>query len=170
MPFTRDLYRAQVGQDRRFISFLCYTDSHYVQKANEPIEQGERCAYKGILLMQYSCHKTGRIKFSSHREMRMGAANWCPSFWAKKYKTLVSGRQKVIILTSYTLEEIFKPPYSHYMDPVSYDFINYFGKMPLLVALLRHLFATGGDGQTCYTWFRWLLSNQCCQGTRKMKT
>ena len=40
------------------------------------------------------------------------------------------------------------------MDPVSYDFTNNFGKMPLLVALLTHLLATGGDGQTCYTWYR----------------
>ena len=31
--------------DRGFISIFCYIDSHYVQKANEPIEQGERCAY-----------------------------------------------------------------------------------------------------------------------------
>ena len=32
------------------------------------------------------------------------------------------------------------------MDPVSYDFINNFQKMPLTVALLTHLLATGGDG------------------------
>ena len=56
--------------DRGFISIFCYTDSHYVQKANEPIEQGERCAYKDIPLRQYSCHKTGHMKFSLHREMR----------------------------------------------------------------------------------------------------
>ena len=56
------------------------------------------------------------------------------------------------------------------MDPVSYDFTNNFGKMPLLVALLTHLLAAGGDGQTCYTWYRFLLRNQCCQGTRKMET
>ena len=37
------------------------------------------------------------------------------------------------------------------MDPVSYDFTKNFGKMPLLVALLTHLLATEGDGQTCYT-------------------
>ena len=29
---------------------------------------------------------------------------------------------------------------------------------------------TGRDGQTCYTWNRWSLSNQCCQGTRKIET
>ena len=56
------------------------------------------------------------------------------------------------------------------MDPVIFDFTNNFGNMPLLVVLLTHLLATGGDGQTCYTWSRWLLSNQCCQGTRKMET
>ena len=56
------------------------------------------------------------------------------------------------------------------MDPVSYDFTNNFEKMPLLVALLTHLLATGGDKMTCYTWYRWLLSNQCCQGIRKMET
>ena len=49
-----------------------------------------------------------------------------------------------------------QPPYSHYMDPASYEFTNNFGKMLLLVALLLHLLATGGDGQTCYTWYRWL--------------
>ena len=37
------------------------------------------------------------------------------------------------------------------MDPVSYDCTNNFGKMPLLVALLTHKLAIGGDGQTCYT-------------------
>ena len=73
-------------------------------------------------------------------------------------------------MTSYSLEEISQPPYSHYMDPVSYTSQKFLGKIPLLVALLTRLQATGGDGQTCNTWFRWLLSNQCCQGTRKMET
>ena len=41
---------------------------------------------------------------------------------------------------------------SNYMDPVSYDLTNNFEKMPLLMALLTHLLATGRDGQTCYTW------------------
>ena len=45
------------------------------------------------------------------------------------------------------------------MDPASYDFTNNFEKMFLLVALLMDLLTTGGDGQTCYTWY------QCCQGT-----
>ena len=62
------------------MSIFCYTDSHYVQKANEPIEQGDRCAYKDIPLRQYSCHKTGHMKLSLHREMRRGAAKRCPSF------------------------------------------------------------------------------------------
>ena len=35
------------------------------------------------------------------------------------------------------------------MDPVSHDFTNNFGKMPLLVAVLTHLLATGGDGRKC---------------------
>ena len=70
--------------DRGFISIFCYTDSHYVQKANEPIEQRGRCAYKDIPLRQYSCHKTGHMTFSSHREIRRVAAKLCPSFWAKK--------------------------------------------------------------------------------------
>ena len=56
------------------------------------------------------------------------------------------------------------------MDPISYNFTNNFGKMPLLVALLTHLLATGGDGKTCYAWYRWLFGSQCCQGTRKMET
>ena len=43
-------------------------------KANEPIEQGDRCAYKDIPLRQYSCHKTGHMIFASHLEMRRGAA------------------------------------------------------------------------------------------------
>ena len=65
----RDLYRAQVGQGV-YIYVLLYG----LTKANEPIEQGERCANKDIPLRQYSCHKTGYMKFSSHREMRRGAA------------------------------------------------------------------------------------------------
>ena len=72
LPFIRDLYRAQAGQG--VYLYFCYTDSHYVQKANEPIEQGERCAYKDIPFRQYSCHKTGHMKCSSQREMRRGAA------------------------------------------------------------------------------------------------
>ena len=60
--------------DRGFISIFFYTDSHYVQRANEPIEEGEKCAYKALLSRQYICHKTGHMKFSSHREMRRGAA------------------------------------------------------------------------------------------------
>ena len=52
---------------------------------------------------------------------------------------------------SFTLEEISQPTYSHYMDPVSYDFTNNFGKMPLSMALLTHLLATGGGDQTCHT-------------------
>ena len=63
----------------------------------------------------------------------------------------------------------FATAISHYVDPVSYDFINDFVKMPLLVGLLMYLLATGADGQTCYTWYRWMLSNQCCQGTGRMK-
>ena len=34
----------------------------------------ERYAYKYIHLRQYSCHIKGHMKFSSHCEMRMGAA------------------------------------------------------------------------------------------------
>ena len=60
--------------DRGFISIFCYTDSHYVQRANEPIEQGKRCAYKDIPLRQHSCYITGHMEFSSNREMRRGAA------------------------------------------------------------------------------------------------
>ena len=60
--------------DRGFIFIFCSTDSPYVQKANEPIEQGEICAYKDVPLRQYSCHKTGHMKFSSHCEKRRGAA------------------------------------------------------------------------------------------------
>ena len=37
-------------------------------------------------------------------------------------KTRVWERQKLIIWTSYILEFISQPPYSHYMDPVGYDF------------------------------------------------
>ena len=44
------------------------------KKTNETIEQGERGAYKDIPLRQHSYHKTGHMKFSSHREMRRGAA------------------------------------------------------------------------------------------------
>ena len=69
-------------------------------------------------------------------------------FLIKNVEISLSGRQKVMILTSYTVEEISQPPYSHYMDPFSNDFTNNFGKMPLLVALLTHEFATGGEGQT----------------------
>ena len=47
--------------DRAFISIFCYTDSHYVQKASEPIEQGKRCAYKDIPVRQYSCHIIAHI-------------------------------------------------------------------------------------------------------------
>ena len=88
------------------------------------------------------------MTFSSYQEMRRGVARWCPFFWVKKKKkTLVWGRLKLIILMSYILEVISQPPYSHYMDPVSYDFTNDFGKMPYLVALLTHLLTTGRDGQ-----------------------
>ena len=65
--------------DRGFISIFCYTDSHYVQKANEQIEQGERCAYKDIPLRQYSCHIIGHMTFSSHCEIRRGVAKLCHS-------------------------------------------------------------------------------------------
>ena len=61
------------------ISIFCNTDSRYVQKANEPIEQGQRCAYKDIPLRQYNCHIIGHMTFSSHCEMRRGAAKLCPS-------------------------------------------------------------------------------------------
>ena len=56
--------------DRGFTSIFCYMDSHYVQKANGPIEQGERCAYKNIPVRQYSHHKTVHIKKNLHHEMR----------------------------------------------------------------------------------------------------
>ena len=120
--------------DRGFISIFCYTDSHYVQKANEPIEQGERCAYKDIPLRQFSCHIIGHMEYSSQWEMR----SYVPLSEQKSRKLLHPDGKKVIILTSYTLEEISQLPYSHYMDPVSYDCTNNFGKMPLLVALLTH--------------------------------
>ena len=42
--------------DRGFIPNFCYTDSHYVQKANEPIEKGERFTCKDIPWRQYSCY------------------------------------------------------------------------------------------------------------------
>ena len=70
---------------------------------------------------------------------------------SKKVENSCIRTAKVIILTSYTLEEISQIPYSHYMDPVSNDFTNNFGKMTLLVVLLTHILAKGGDDQTCYT-------------------
>ena len=85
-------------------------------------------------------------------------------------RSVIQQRQNVIILTSYTLEEISQHPYSHYMGHFSYDYTNNFWKLPMLVALLTHLLAIGGDGQTHYTWYRWLLSNHCCQGTKKIET
>ena len=57
--------------------------------------------------------------------------------------TRVWGQQMLIILTSYILEVISQSPYSHYMDPVSYDFTSNFGKMSLLVPLLMYLLTTG---------------------------
>ena len=75
-----------------------------------------------------------------------------------------------LVLSRFCFEEISQLPYSHYIDPVSYDCTNNLGKMSLLVAILTHLLALEGDGQTCYTWYSWLLSNQCCQGTRKTET
>ena len=78
---------------------------------------------------------------------------------SKKVENSYIRMANVIIMTSYTLDEISQLQYSHYMDPVSYDCTNIFGKMPLLVALLTHILAIGRNGQTCYTWYRWLLSN-----------
>ena len=80
------------------------------------------------------------------------------------------GRAKVNNIDVIYIRKISLPPHSHYIGPVSYDFTNNFLKMPLLEALLTHLLATGGYVQICYTWYRWLISNQCCQGTRKMET
>ena len=60
-------------------------------------------------------------------------------FLSKKVENSCRGRQNVIKLTSYMLEVILQPPYSHYMDPVSYDFTTNFEKLSLLVALLMHL-------------------------------
>ena len=70
--------------DRVFISIFCYTDSHYVKKANEPIERGERYAYKEIPLRQYSCHIIGHMKFSSHCEMRRLQRSYVPPSEQKK--------------------------------------------------------------------------------------
>ena len=57
------------------ISIFCYTASHYVQKANELIEQEERCAYKDISWRQYSCHKIGIcifLRFFLHLHLLRG--------------------------------------------------------------------------------------------------
>ena len=67
------------------------------------------------------------------------------------------------------VQEILVSTLEHVQVP-KYDCTNDFGKMPSFVALLMYLLATRADGQTCYRWYRWLLSNQCCQGTRKMNT
>ena len=75
------------------------------------------------------------------------------------------------ILTSYVLEGLSQPLYSHYMNPVSYDFTNNSLKNTIIVTDTCNAFTKNrGDIQTCGTWFCWLLSNQCCQGTRKMET
>ena len=74
--------------DRGLISIFCYTDTNYVKKANEPIEPGERCAYKDVHLRQYSCHKTGHMKFSSHREMRRALRSDVPLSEQKSRKLL----------------------------------------------------------------------------------
>ena len=55
-------------------------------KTKEPIEKGERCVYKEIPLRQCSCHKTGHMKFSSHREMRRGVRNYDPLSEQKRRK------------------------------------------------------------------------------------
>ena len=127
--------------DMGLISIFCYTDTHCVQKANEPIGLEDRCAYKDIPLRQYSFHQTGHMEFSSHREMKSGAAKWCPSFWAKKRENSCIGTAKGdnidVICIAITI-------FSHYMDPVSYDFAINFGKMPLLVALFNALTSNRG--------------------------
>ena len=152
--------------DRGFISIFCYMDYHYDQRANEPIEQGERCSYKDIPLRQISCHRTGHMDFSSHREMRRGAAKWCPLSEQWNRKRTAKGNN---IDTIFIRRNITTTIFTLY-GPYQFHFTNYFGKMLLLEALLTHLPATGGDGQTCYTWYRWLRRNQCCQGNRKMET
>ena len=152
------------------ISILCYTDSHYVQKANEPIEQGERCAYKDTPLRQYSCHKTGHMNFSSHREMRRGRRELVSFFLSKKVENSCFRAEKCNnIDVKYIRRNIAITIFTLY-GPSQLWLHQYFWKNAFLVAFLTHLLAAGGDGQTCYTWYRWLLRNQWCQGTRKMET
>ena len=78
--------------NRVFTPIFCYKDSHYVKKANEQIEQEERCAYKGIPLSQHCCYKTGHMKFSSHRKMRSTPRGDVPLSWQKSRKLLYGDR------------------------------------------------------------------------------
>ena len=51
LTFILDLCRERVGRGRGGLTLIfCYVDSHYVQKANKAIEQGERCPHKDIPL------------------------------------------------------------------------------------------------------------------------
>ena len=121
--------------------------------------------FKAVLLSQ---NRTYEIFFASWNEK--GRSKVMSFFLSKNVENSCVGTAKCTDIDVITLEELLQPPYSHYMDLVSYDFTNNFGKMPFLVVLFTHLLATRGDDQTYYIWYRWLLSNHCCQGTRKMET
>ena len=65
--------------DRGFISIFCYTDSLCSKSKWIDWARGKmRIPLKDIPLRPYSCHKTGHMKFSSHRGMRRGASSDVP--------------------------------------------------------------------------------------------
>ena len=140
--------------DRGFISIFCYTDSHYIQRANEPIEQGERCAYNG--------HTFKALQLSHNRKYGMFFASWNEKGCLEVMSLFLSrkGENSCIRTAKGNIIDVIFTLHG----PCQLHLSNSFGKNTLLVALLTHLQETAGDGQTCYIWY------QCCQGTRKMET
>ena len=139
LQFKRELSRAQVGQGV-YIYFLLYGLS-LCSKSKWTEWTG------GKNILQLSQNRTYENFFASWSEK--GCRKVMSRFLSKKVENscigTTKGNNNDVIYTC-KLEKISQPSYSPYMDQVSNDITNNFGKMPLVMLLLT----TGEDCQTCY--------------------
>ena len=71
---------------------FCITDSYYVHKSMEQIENREKYTYGDIPVRQGYCHEKAHIKLSKRFEMRRVATKYISHCLRKKCKSVTQGR------------------------------------------------------------------------------
>ena len=146
------------------------TYSYSVHKIMEKIEKGGKYTYGDVTMGHGYCDEKALIKLSKHFEMRRVATKYMSHCQNRKYKSGIQRRQHPISLAPYCSDVKSQSPFLLQMEPDKYCLTIKIWEIPYLETFFMCLLTAGWCGQLCYMRDLLLLSNQCCQGTKKITT